>query len=105
MSELIRTLKEQGKECPGFLFELNKISGFPEQFQPHYLSVLLRTFRNEMKFRHPSVQEEWQKAITILTAAGVRPATMVDDIAHQVASELYLKSKLKSGSKRKGSPE
>lgn len=92
MREKIRKLKEQGKGYPGLLFELDKISGFPEQFQSYYLSVLLRTYRNARNFRD---QEEQQRVVSILSSAGIRSATMADDIAHQVTSELYLKGKFK----------
>lgn len=95
MSKMILRLRNLGTECPGLLRELGKISAFPEQFQPYYLSNLLRTYRGEIDSRHPNVQEEWRRAIIIMTEAGVRPATIADDIAHQVASEIYLKNKWK----------
>jgi hypothetical protein len=93
MSELLTKLQNLGKECPGLLHELKRISGFPEQFQPYYLSDLLRTYQNEIGLRNPNVQEEWRRATDILVEAGIRPATKVDDVVHQVLSEKYLKNK------------
>lgn len=90
MKEPLSKLMERCGGCPALLHELSTIARYPEHIQPYHLSDLLRSYKILLESQDSLPQKEMQRAISVLTDAGIRPATKTDDIAFRVMSEVLV---------------